>query len=192
MPLRAVLIALSLVPAFVVGQEPVDPADWPVYNRDLAGTRYSPLTDIDVDNVASLEPIWSYPLVPHPSTESLTGGYQFTPLVIDGRMYVAGADHVAALDAATGDELWRFAMRNGLVPSRRGLAYWPGDRDLGPTIALTAGRALVRILPDNQTSSLQALPFAYFGAPVVFEDLLIVGSNTHPAACALSTCAMAR
>ena len=120
---RVLLMALSLVPATLVAQVPGNPADWPVYNRDLAGTRYSPLADIDVDNVASLEPIWSYPLVPHPSTESLTGGYQFTPLVVDGRMYVAGADHVAALDAATGDELWRFAMRErlGAVAARVGV-----------------------------------------------------------------------
>ncbi len=177
---RVLSMALTLVPMALLGQAPGNDGDWATYNRDLAGTRYSPLADIDVDNVASLEPIWSYSLVPHPSTDTLTGGYQFTPLVIDGRMYVAGADHVAALDAATGEELWRFAMRDGLVPSRRGLAYWPGDGDLGPTVALTAGRALVRILPNNQTSSLQVLPFAYFGAPVVFENLLILGSNTPP------------
>ncbi len=177
---RAVSMALSLVPMASLGQMPSNDADWPAYNRDLAGTRYSPLADIDVDNVASLEPVWSYSLGRHPSSDTLTGGYQLTPLVIDGRMYVAGADHVAALDAATGEELWRFAMRQNLVPSRRGLAYWPGDDALGPTIALTAGQMLVRILPDDRASSLHALPVVYFGAPVVFENLLVIGSNSPP------------
>ncbi len=95
-------------------------------------------------------------------------------------MYVAGADHVAALDAATGGEIWRFAMRGGLVPSRRGLAYWRGDGEHAPRVALTAGRTLVQILPTEQTSSRQVMPVAYFGAPVVFKNLLLVGSNTPP------------
>ena len=124
---RVVLLALALVPLALPGQQLGNEGDWPSYNRDLAGTRYSPLADIDVDNVAALERVWSYPLGRHPSTDTLTGGYQFTPLVVDGQLYVAGADHVAALDAATGEEIWRFAMRAGLVASRRGLAYWPGD-----------------------------------------------------------------
>ena len=40
--------------------------DWPTYNRDLAGTRYSPLAQINPNNVAQLEPAWSYRLRPEP------------------------------------------------------------------------------------------------------------------------------
>jgi len=39
-------------------------ADWPTYNRDLAGTRYSPLTQINTNNVATLKQVWSYRLRP--------------------------------------------------------------------------------------------------------------------------------
>ena len=39
-------------------------ADWPTYNRDLAGTRYSPLTQINTENVAKLTQAWSYRLRP--------------------------------------------------------------------------------------------------------------------------------
>jgi len=179
-PRHPLLAALLIVSANPSAQAQRTAGDWPTYNRDLAGTRYSPLADIGVDNVASLEQVWTYPLGRHPSSDTLTGGYQFTPLVSDGRLYIAGADHVAALDAATGAELWRFAMRDGLVPSRRGLAYWPGDGEQPPAIALLAGRVLVRIAPSERSSSLQVLPFAYFGAPTIFENLLIVGSNTPP------------
>ena len=35
-------------------------ADWPTYNRDLAGTRYSPLTQINTKNVSTLVQAWSY------------------------------------------------------------------------------------------------------------------------------------
>src|SRR5262245_19429346 len=41
-------------------------ADWPTYNRDLAGTRYSPLTQINTTNVATLVQAWSYRLRPEP------------------------------------------------------------------------------------------------------------------------------
>jgi len=173
-------LAALLGPAALLGQELPDDRDWPTYNRDLGGSRFSPLTEIDTENVATLEEVWSYELGPHPSTDTITGGYQFTPLVIDGRLYVAGADHVAALDAATGAQIWRFAMRDGLIPSRRGLAYWPGDGENSPRIALTAGRTLVQILPTEGSSSRHPMPVAYFGVPTVFEDLLIVGSNTPP------------
>ena len=37
-------------------------ADWPMFNRDLAGTRYSPLTQINTTNVATLTQAWSYRL----------------------------------------------------------------------------------------------------------------------------------
>jgi len=174
------LLAMLLGPVALRGQEVPNDADWPTYNRDLAGTRFSPLTEINAENVSALEEVWSYELGRHPSTNTLTGGYQFTPLVIDGRMYVAGADHVAALDAATGAEIWRFAMRDGLVPSRRGLAYWRGNSEHSPRVAITAGRTLVQILPTEQTSSRQTMPMAYFGAPVVFENLVLIGSNTPP------------
>src|SRR5688500_16119297 len=40
--------------------------DWPTYNRDLAGTRYSPLTQINTDNVSTLVQAWSYRLRPAP------------------------------------------------------------------------------------------------------------------------------
>src|SRR5215470_10149424 len=41
-------------------------ADWPTYNRDLAGTRYSPLTQINTTNVGQLKQAWSYRLRPEP------------------------------------------------------------------------------------------------------------------------------
>ena len=41
-------------------------ADWPTYNRDLAGTRYSPLTQINTTNVGTLKQVWSYRLRPEP------------------------------------------------------------------------------------------------------------------------------
>jgi quinoprotein glucose dehydrogenase len=154
-------------------------ADWPTYNRDLAGTRYSPLTQINTENVGSLRQVWSYPLGRNHTTGDLGGGSQFTPLVIDGVMYLAGADHVVALQADTGAEIWRFNLREG-APSRRGLAYWPGDGENPAMVLITAGQQLLAIIPEEENSTSRTMPVAYAGAPVIFENLLLVGSNTPP------------
>ena len=57
-----VLLAAATLP-ILSAQNPRKPdADWPMYNRDLAGTRYSPLTQINTKNVAKLTEAWSFRL----------------------------------------------------------------------------------------------------------------------------------
>ena len=137
------------------------------------------MTQIDTDNVSDLVPVWSYSLGRNRTTGDLGGGSQFTPLVIDGIMYLAGADHVVALESETGSEIWRFNLRQG-TPSRRGLAYWPGDGEYSPMVLITVGQQLLAIVPEEQNSTSRTMPVAYLGAPVIFENLLLVGSNTPP------------
>jgi len=173
----ALLLGALLTGPSLFGQTPQG-ADWPSYNRDLAGTRFSPLTEINTENVTDLRLAWSYSLGRNPTTGNLGGGSQFTPLVIDGVMYLAGADHVVALSADSGEELWRFNMR--VEPSRRGLAYWPGDEEDASMILLTAGQALFALIPEREDLTSRVMPVYYTGAPVVFENLLLIGSNTPP------------
>src|SRR5579872_4596418 len=87
--------------------------DWPMYNRDLGATRYSPLAQINTKNVARLTRVWSYPLGFDASSSGITGGSEFTPLVVNGVMYVAGAKFVAALAPETGKEMWRYPLQSG-------------------------------------------------------------------------------
>ena len=67
-------------------------ADWPTYNRDLAGTRYSSLTQINAANVGDLREAWSYRF--HHDDRIVTGPdptdvfQQVTPIVVDGVMYL--------------------------------------------------------------------------------------------------------
>ena len=67
-------------------------ADWPLYNRDLAGTRFSPLKQIDTSNVQNLKQAWSYGLMPSgglPHPASPTELFQeVTPIVVKGVMYL--------------------------------------------------------------------------------------------------------
>ena len=107
-------------------RSPTVATDWPTYNHDLAGTRFSPLKQITRANVGKLKLAWQYKVGPNQPNGGITGGSEFTPLVINGRMYVALAKSVVALEPETGKELWRFDVTTG-VPSRRNVAYWPGD-----------------------------------------------------------------
>jgi len=67
---------VSLLMTLSYGQDQAQTwaGDWPMYNRDLAGTRYSPLEQINASNVAGLEQTWSYPLGRNVTTSDLTGG----------------------------------------------------------------------------------------------------------------------
>ena len=74
-----------------------------MYNHDLAGTRYSPLTQITTKNVANLKQAWSYKLrSPSDAGKRLTGigGFsEATPIVVNGVMYLPAGGRIVALDA---------------------------------------------------------------------------------------------
>ena len=80
--------------------------DWPVYTSNMAGQRYSPLDQINAENVADLEIAWRF------STENLGPSTDFnnpsTPIEVDGVLYanIASTRNVAAIDASTGQVLW--------------------------------------------------------------------------------------
>jgi quinoprotein glucose dehydrogenase len=158
--------------------------DWPSYNRDLAGTRHSPLTAITRTNVDELRQAWSYALGTA-AGEARTGS-ELTPLVVGGLLYATAADRVVALQAHTGEEVWRFAVEQG-VASRRGLAYWPGDEVTAARLFFTAGDRLVALeaVTGAKASAFGAggeveMAVTYAGAPTRFEDSLIVGSSSAP------------
>ena len=82
-------------------QDP-DAADWLMWRRTLDGWGYSPLDQIDRDNVGELRMVWS---------RALAQGrqQQGTPLVYDGVMYMPNPrDVMQAIDAVTGDLQWEY------------------------------------------------------------------------------------
>jgi quinoprotein glucose dehydrogenase len=178
-----VAAVLAAVPGVGFAQNAA--GDWPMYNRDLNGTRYSPLNQINAGNVATLKQAWEYKLGPKPG--GITGGWESTPIVVDGVMYMpAGDSNVVALDAATGKEMWKYSISNG-EPSRRGVSYWPGAGNVPPRIFVTAGRRLIAV------NAVTGEPVAAFGtqgeidmvipyesAPVIFKDKVLVGTNGNP------------
>jgi len=164
-------------------------ADWPMYNRDYAGTRYSPLTQINATNVAKLTKAWSYKLRPEGRTiNALSPNEIFqevTPIVVNGVMYLPSGDHVVALEPETGKEIWRYEVTQGLA-SFRGVAYWPGDQNNPPRILFTNEKRLVAI--NAVTGELSTgfgnsgtidMDHAYAGAPIVYKNLVLMGSNFY-------------
>ena len=122
-----------------VDQRGVPDGEWWQYGRTPLGQRYSPLTQITVDNVDSLKEAWRYQTgdVKRPEDVGETT-YQVTPLKIDDTLYLCTPHNWAiAIDAATGKEKWKFDPQAGLNPNRqhqtcRGVTYF---RD----VAATAG-----------------------------------------------------
>ena len=95
--------------------------DWPMYNRDPAGTRYSPLTQINTKNVATLTKAWSYALKSAATGRGAprASGSEATPIVVNGVMYLPAAGRVVALEPATGKEIWRYELPSGLPEQSR-------------------------------------------------------------------------
>lgn len=101
------------------------PTEWRDYLGGSDRNHYSSLSEIDTSNVAKLQKVWEYHSHDH-------GEMQCNPLMVDGRLYgTTASNHLFALDAATGVELWRFEPDTaGPSHVNRGVAYWEkkGDR----------------------------------------------------------------
>lgn len=112
-------------------------SDWPAYGRDPGGSRFSPLTQINRNNVKSLKVAWIY------RTGDLSDGqnarssssFQCTPLLVDGTLYlVTSFNRVIALDPVTGKERWVFDpqidLRRGYDNqlNSRGVSTWLDPR----------------------------------------------------------------
>ena len=80
-----------------------DPGDWLMVHRTYDHQAYSPLDEINRENVGDLKLAWMRAMDDE-------GPQQLRPLVYDGVMYIAnpGSDHLQALDATTGDLLWNY------------------------------------------------------------------------------------
>src|SRR5437764_8710896 len=88
--------------------------EWTAYGRDVLGSRYSTLTQIDTSNVARLAVAWTYhtgemaPAVQTRNHRSL----EATPIVVDGTMYlITPMGRVIALDPETGTQRWEYDAR---------------------------------------------------------------------------------
>lgn len=169
----------GLAPAKLL-EPPTD--SWPTYNGDYSGRRYSPLDLINDRNAAGLTLGWVARLDPGAAAQG-GGGVSAavvkgTPLVINGVMYVTIPDHVWALDARTGRELWHSTWESagGWHIGNRGVGVW-NDVVFVETpdchlvaLDIADGAELWR----TQICDLQQFYYASV-APVIVKDHVIVG-----------------
>src|SRR5436190_1824685 len=74
--------------------------DWPSPQGDPGGTRFSTLTQINTNNVTSLTRAWTF--------HTGSGRFSVSPMVIDSVMYFSAPNGVYAIDAVTGEQIWKF------------------------------------------------------------------------------------
>jgi alcohol dehydrogenase (cytochrome c) len=101
------------------------PSDtWPTYNGDYSGRRFSLLKQINRQNVGMLTLAWAYQL-DGPTDSDLKS----TPVLVNRVLYFTVPDHVWAVDALSGREIWHYRYRNteGNLIGNRGVGMY-GDR----------------------------------------------------------------
>jgi alcohol dehydrogenase (cytochrome c) len=115
-------------------REVTSQTDWPGYNGDAGGNRYTKLAQITKENVGRLGPKWMFSL---PNTARL----QVTPVVVGGIMYVSAANECYALDAGTGREIWHYRRAR-----TRGMA---GDAAGGTNRGVATAGARIFMVTDD-------------------------------------------
>jgi len=174
-------------------------SDWPNVFNDKGGMRFSTLDQVNRQNVSKLQVAWRY----HTGDRKAGGTIECTPVVIDGVMYLTTVTtRVVALAADTGKEIWHFdphvgspdhnlVIANGV---NRGIAIWnsPDGKSRRVLVGTTDARL---ICLDAKTGKPDAgfgtngevdlrngldrdianLPYGATSAPMVFENLVILG-----------------
>ena len=203
---RCVLALAVLLSTILAGaREPGVIIDWPLVGAGQAHTKYSAAEDITAANVSVLEIAWRWEPNEMPLEEYGTrpGQFQATPIMVGNVLYLSTMyTRVVALDAETGAELWTFDPRayaggpKGASPAgfkHRGVAWWSdGDdariflnsRDRLYAIDAATGELDPRfgtggsvLLTEGHGRPVSRHEFDQTSPPVVFEDLVIVGSR---------------
>lgn len=159
-----------------------DPTNWPQYHRSHNAWRFSPLDQINKGNVKRMHVAWIH------QPGAVTHGLQATPIVIDGVMYSIAADNnVFALNAATGEVLWRYTPK--LDPIVKEVFYGSASR------GVTVGRGKVYLgsldgrfialdqktgkeLWSTQLTNMRAEGGALFSSPPQLAGNLLFGGTT--------------
>ncbi len=157
-----------------------DSADWLSYGRNYSEDRYSPLVQINKDNITQLGLAWDIDL-------GFKRGFEATPLVVDGIMYVSGAwSKVYAIDARNGKLIWtydpkvpgRFGMKACCDVVNRGVALYKGKIYVGTidgrlvAIDATEGKPVWEVWTVDSTKN-----YTITGAPRIIKGKVIIGNG---------------
>ena len=153
-------------------------ANWPSYNGDYTGRRFSALDQITPSNVKQLRAQWVFHAR---NSDSL----EVTPVVVNGVMFVTAANHTYALDAQTGRTIWHYArpITEGLIDDasrhlNRGVGVW------GSRVYVNTDNAHLLCLDARSGNLLWDVAYADWNknygatsAPLVVKGKVIVGTS---------------
>lgn len=162
--------------------------NWVTTGRDYSENNYSPMTQINKENVKQLRSAWSF-------STGVLHGHEGTPLVVNGIMYIHSPfpNATYALDLKDpGKIIWEHKPKQDPTARsvaccdvvNRGLAYWPGDSEMDPLIlktqldghivALDAATGQERWKMENSDIKVGSTLTI---APYVIKDSVLVGSS---------------
>ena len=152
--------------------------DWPMYNGDYTGRRYSSLKEVTPANVSQLQVKWVF----HTRTP---GNLELTPVVVSGVMFVTGSNDLFALDATTGKTLWHHtrAVSTGLIDDASGHIN-RGVAVLGTRVYMETDNAHLLCLDarsGNQIWDVSYAPgnrnYGATSAPTIVKNKVLVGTS---------------
>ena len=164
-------------------QDPA-PADWPMWRRTLDGWGYSPLDQVNRDNVGELQMAWSRALP--------QGTQEVTPLAYGGVVYMPTlTDIIQALDATNGDLIWEYRRDlpddvyefvGGNARSMRNIAIYDrqiiniSDDDYAYALDVETGD----VVWETRIFDYQETPAGHSSGPIIADGRVISGRSCRP------------
>ena len=164
-------------------QNPAD-GDWLMWRRTLDGWGYSPLDQIDRDNVGDLRMVWTRALAP--------GAQQGTPIAYGGTLYMPNPnDIIQAIDAVTGDLKWEYRRDipddindylGGLISVNRNIAIWDDMiiDTANDDYAFALNAATGELVWETQLFDYTQNPARHSAGPIVANGKVISGRSCRP------------
>lgn len=152
--------------------------NWPSYNGDYTGRRFSSLTQITPQNVGHLQAQWVF----HSRN---AGILEVTPVVVNGVMYVTGSNDAYALNAQTGQVLWHYSrpVSSGLIDDASGHIN-RGVALLGTRLYMETDNAHLLCLDARSGHLIWDVAYADWNknygatsAPLIVKDKVLVGTS---------------
>ena len=204
-----VLLSVAFNPNAAQSASPDEGAkgsQWRYYGGDAASTKYSPLDQINRENVGKVKVVWAWDspdLALQKENRALSSfAHEITPLMVGGTLYTSTSlSQVAAINAQTGEQIWVFdpeAYKAGRPTNlgfvHRGIAYWTDGRQERVYLAshdaqlwaidAKTGKAVSEFGDDGRVNLAKAIPrainsrnYTMTSPPVICRDVVIVGSS---------------
>ncbi|HYV07918.1 MAG TPA: PQQ-binding-like beta-propeller repeat protein, partial [Blastocatellia bacterium] len=204
----ACVLILGLTAMAAAGKDGVAKSEWRFYGGDQGSTKYSPLDQINRENVQKLKVAWSWDSpdlkILEQNSKLYTLGNEATPIMIGGVLYVSTSlSQVAAIDSASGKTIWVYDPKSyttgqptNLGFLHRGVAYWTDGKVerifIGTSdaylIAIDAktGQPIADFGEGGKINLTKAIPhavnarnYAVSSPPMVCRDIVVVGCSIN-------------